>query len=167
MKTRSGFVSNSSSTSFTCCICSEEVSGMDMGIREAGMCKCRNGHTFCEGHQLESKELTIEEKRKVLITRWENAPLSNWMTPERKLENIQEEKNRSDDEVEDYYRDFVSNEKVDPSYCPVCQFKKFIPDDLFVYLTKKLDITPESILSEVEDKFETYENFKKFLAAKE
>ena len=55
MKTRTGFVSNSSSSSFVCDVCGEECSGYDMGLDEAGMVQCVNGHTFCEGHRLNQK----------------------------------------------------------------------------------------------------------------
>ncbi len=50
MKFRSGFVSNSSSSSFVCEICKEIVSGMDMGLEDAEMVRCENDHTFCESH---------------------------------------------------------------------------------------------------------------------
>jgi len=37
MKIRQGFVSNSSSSSFTCDVCGEEVSGYDVCLSEAEM----------------------------------------------------------------------------------------------------------------------------------
>ena len=48
MKTRSGFVSNSSSSSFICDVCGRVESGMDMGLEEAEMYECFHGHTFCD-----------------------------------------------------------------------------------------------------------------------
>ena len=52
MKIRTGFVSNSSSSSFVCDFCGEEQSGMDLCLREAGMVECVNGHIFCEAHAI-------------------------------------------------------------------------------------------------------------------
>ena len=52
MKTRHGFVSNSSSTSFTCNVCGEEYSGMNMGLCDFYMVECINGHIFCEDHSI-------------------------------------------------------------------------------------------------------------------
>lgn len=52
MKIRSGFVSNSSSSSFICDVCGENQSGYDMCISDAEMWQCVNGHTFCESHKL-------------------------------------------------------------------------------------------------------------------
>lgn len=57
MKIRVGFVSNSSSSSYICDVCNEEVSGWDMGLSEAEMYQCVGGHTFCQEHALQAKEL--------------------------------------------------------------------------------------------------------------
>lgn len=48
MKIRTGFVSNSSSSSFICDFCGREDSGMDYCLEDAEMFECENGHTFCE-----------------------------------------------------------------------------------------------------------------------
>ena len=50
MKIRTGFVSNSSSSSFTCDFCRENVAGWDMCLSEAEMVACVNGHVICESH---------------------------------------------------------------------------------------------------------------------
>ena len=47
MKIRTGFVSNSSSSSFICCVCGRNEVGYDMSIKDAEMCGCVNGHTIC------------------------------------------------------------------------------------------------------------------------
>jgi len=48
MKARAGFVSNSSSTSFTCELCNATESGYDSaGIEDFGFFRCRNDHTIC------------------------------------------------------------------------------------------------------------------------
>jgi len=48
MKIRKGFVSNSSSSSFVCDVSGYIESGWDMGLYEAGMITCENGHCFLE-----------------------------------------------------------------------------------------------------------------------
>jgi len=57
MKIRKGFISNSSSTSFICEVCAETVSGWDVGLEEAEMYKCENGHIFCKDHAINGEEL--------------------------------------------------------------------------------------------------------------
>jgi len=50
MKIRNGFVSNSSSSSFTCHICGNEESGRDCGLEDLGFMQCVNEHIFCDRH---------------------------------------------------------------------------------------------------------------------
>jgi hypothetical protein len=52
MKVRQGFVSNSSSSSFTCDVCGETESGWDYCLSDVDMYKCQNSHTFCESEAL-------------------------------------------------------------------------------------------------------------------
>ena len=61
MKIRRGFVSNSSSTSFTCVVCGEEQSGMDISLSDVRMTQCSKGHVFCDEHKLEIEEPEIAE----------------------------------------------------------------------------------------------------------
>jgi len=60
MKIRTGFVSNSSSSSFVCDSCGEKQIGMDLVLSEAGMVRCVNNHVFCESHVINLDE-AIEE----------------------------------------------------------------------------------------------------------
>lgn len=50
MKIRQGFVSNSSSSSFVCCITGETESGYDASSRELGFVTCENYHMFLESN---------------------------------------------------------------------------------------------------------------------
>jgi len=44
MKIRNGFVSNSSTSSFTCAVCGGIQSGYDMELNDFEMSRCENGH---------------------------------------------------------------------------------------------------------------------------
>ena len=50
MKIRLDYITNSSSSSYTCIICDNTESGMNVGMSELGMIQCENGHTMCEDH---------------------------------------------------------------------------------------------------------------------
>jgi len=52
MKTRKGFISNSSTTSFICDVCGELFAERDCGIDDAQMFQCVNEHTVCESHMV-------------------------------------------------------------------------------------------------------------------
>jgi len=48
MITRTGFVSNSSSSSFICAICGGEEAGFEVGLSDFNMIRCENEHIFHE-----------------------------------------------------------------------------------------------------------------------
>ena len=57
MKKRTGFVSNSSTSSFICDVCGTVEAGMDLCLSDFEMSRCENGHTFHDS----CVELNIEE----------------------------------------------------------------------------------------------------------
>ena len=61
MNRRIGFVSNSSSCSFTCDVCGATVEGFDMSLYECDMFQCENGHVFCSGHAVNRDKPCIEQ----------------------------------------------------------------------------------------------------------
>ena len=64
MKKQLGFFSNSSSSSFICCLTGNMESGMDLSLSDLGFVRCQNGHTILENLKLNSgKELTVGDYR--------------------------------------------------------------------------------------------------------
>jgi hypothetical protein len=62
MKTRNGFVSNSSSSSFICEICGTLETGYNCGPAEVGFEVCEHEHIFCKKHlDKVDKEITYKE----------------------------------------------------------------------------------------------------------
>jgi hypothetical protein len=68
MKVRLGFVSNSSSSSFTCDVCGGTESGMDCCLSDCEMFICENKHTCCNSHMINNEvdrpedDYDVEEK---------------------------------------------------------------------------------------------------------
>jgi len=137
MKIRKCFVSNSSSSSFICEVCHECVSGMDMGLDDAEMYECVNGHTFCRAH--------IEDKEgyKELYDEIEAREDDDY---EGDPNNLLVEKLPYDDTYE-------LEEAVPAKYCPLCSFKEMSIYDLELYTLKKLGKTKEEIAKEWDDEF--------------
>ena len=162
MKIRSGFVSNSSSSSFICVVCGEEASGWDIGLADAGMFECKNGHTCCTTHSLSKKELATKQKRDYLIADAKNS--GNYETDVELKERLDEISEYDDDAVEEDYSDELSGgEPVDN--CPICQFESLSKDDALNYLYKKYTLTSKSVLTEIKTNYSDYNAFKKVITS--
>jgi hypothetical protein len=165
MKIRNGFVSNSSSSSFTCEVCGETVSGMDMSRSESGMVECENGHTFCESHEVAGTEIPVEEKRKKLFADVEDS--SYYKTrPREKAVELDTISNYTEDEVNESYDEKCDDDGQSAESCPICMFKDLDESRALRYLLQKSGLTEKTLLEELKAKFPTYVEFEKFVDGK-
>lgn len=146
MKTRNGFVSNSSSSSFVCNVCGSECSGMDMGLSEAEMYCCENEHYFCDEHCADISKFSKDEKSLILSMSDE---ISN--SEKTKLVTMSEE------EIDNLVEDCVSRSDCSFLLCPICTFKEADDKDVLRYLLKKTGFTRKQVLEEMETKYVTYD----------
>jgi hypothetical protein len=155
MKIRKGFVSNSSSTAFICLVCGATESGMDMGIEDAEMAECKKGHVFCQSH---SPTLTNDEK-----VAWYLEYDKDLSEEERKeiLEN-------PDDIDEHISRDYGISELL-YSYpkCPICSMESFTDTELLRFMLAESNISLKELEAKVRGKFNSFDEFIKFLEEKE
>ena len=141
MVIRHGFVSNSSTTSFTCEVCGASESGWDsVGIRDFGFFQCVNGHVLCEEHQLDV-ELTVEEMRDHLLEHY-----AKWY----EVEDVEALKACDEEYVLDLWNDAGCNSyEVPETYCPVCQFLEISNSDTARFLLKETGIPREEAFAVV------------------
>lgn len=151
MKIRTGFVSNSSSSSFVCDLCGRSQTGYDLTPEEAEMVICVNGHTICISEMMEDlpdlDEVPIGEQKKYLLDYWE----------EYKEDEIRYYKIKageaSDKEIFDWFSSIKEDEgrggydEIDEKYCPICQMISFANSDLAAYLLKKTGITRDEVFN--------------------
>ncbi len=150
MKYRKDFVTNSSSSSYVCDICGDDESGWDMGLAEAEMVECVNGHTFCESH------ITMnDDKRAILLSEIKQ------YADESDYEALSHSSN--EDILDDYLNERDGRYDCHECLCPICSFEVGYSDDIVSYLKAKYSISDESILAELKSKFSNYEQFKEFL----
>ena len=146
MKFRRSFVTNSSSSSFVCEICGNVESGWDMGLSEAGMYECVNGHVFCQDEALD-----IPDKKELIKMILENEWNSDrWDSDIRDYRDYTEEELNEYDE-EDLFYEFCSDGccEVPECVCPICQFIEYSEYDLSKYLLKEYGIPREEVFAEV------------------
>lgn len=147
MKIRQGFVSNSSSSSFTCSVCEGEFSGWDATPSEFNHRTCINGHIFC-GDKIVNKEKFDRLVEKGEEVDYDKLPQRYWEEP-----NYIEKYGIIGD---DFY-------VVPAEFCPCCQ-RTIIPrSECIQYLLKKYNLTHEDIAKEVKEKFPTYGEFLEYL----
>lgn len=142
MKIRTGFVSNSSSSSFICSVCGEIQSGWDLSLDDAEMFCCENGHYVCNDHKIEP---TYKQKEEILER----------MAPDIHGEGI-------DDKWDNFEGDLGSYDHLEEE-CPCCQFKEFDNGDLASYFYKSRNLTKESLGEEMRGKFKSYKDFLEYI----
>jgi hypothetical protein len=194
MKIRSGFVSNSSSSSFICDVSGRIESGMDMGISDAEMFRCQNGHTIGNEYRIEVGEPDITDKVKEILSLADDIstfaeaekkfkklfqPLYDYKSPKKLKEDLQEiiTLNHTDgfdaalesckelmDDAEEEGRD--SDYDVDPACCPICQMTEFSDQNLLSYLIKESGKSIEEIKNEIKLRFSKYDDFIDYIKEK-
>lgn len=154
MKKRYGFVSNSSSSSYTCDVCGNNESGWDLCISEIDMSECVNGHTFCNDH---AKGISLADKKDYLVKGMQDDPeyFDYEMSIVAKIEQNDE------DTINDLYDTAIADcDAYEVSErCPVCTFAEPCSDDIYKYLIKKYNLTERQILDEIKGMFGSYKDF--------
>lgn len=157
MKIRNGFVSNSSSTSFTCVISGDTESGWDMGLADVEMHECTNGHIFGDNYLIELPEvkLTIADERRLVKERGDDKDrlLADSLDDEKFLGFFEE---WSGDYEEDEYE---QRYELDPLRCPICQFKEVSRDELLPYVLYKLEMSKKELFAEMKATFNDWDEF--------
>lgn len=178
-KKRLSFVTNSSSSSYTCLINGETESGWDLGLEDAGMYECEYGHIFCENYVLgDPTKLSKEDIIRYFeseVKKWENRLLQHpkdkdylkWRDDAQKeLNNL---KIVPKDEEEELISTLISQEELDSRYeipaqfCPICQMNYIIDDHVLKY-SLKYGIEPgtslEVVCNQIRDKYNNYDEMK-------
>lgn len=138
MKHRSGFVSNSSSSSYTCDVCGGDISGWDINISEYGWIHCTSEHCLCGSCKLKDDSgepfQKDGESNEDFDERYEK-----WM----------------DETEEGYY----SSEEC----CPICQMTTLINSDAAAYLMKVHNTNYDKVKEEIKARFKNYDELQEFI----
>ena len=161
-KFRKDFVTNSSSSSFICEVSGSVESGYDMGIEDAGMYECENGHTFCENYLVGSIEtFTKESIIEILESRKSNA-LSSYEKLNREyyketandMDEYMSRLNNAND-VTNLIEEIVENlelsdrDSIPAKNCPICTMDFIRDKDVLNFALDKLNTTRDKICDEI------------------
>lgn len=162
MKIRQGFVSNSSSSSFTCNVCNYNITERDLSILDTDMWQCEGGHTFCEEHMI--GDITPQVMKDYMLDF-----LSECDNREEEIDKITK---MTDAETEEYFREsndyrYEMRYEIPSSLCPICGFKEINTDEAVKYLLKKDCLTMAELMAEVKKEFSNYDEFLAYIKGNE
>jgi len=153
MKIRTGFVSNSSSTSFTCDICGATETGWDScGCEEFGFYQCENDHTICIEEAVGEIEMIEDDYRGRCLSS-KNCPICQFhvLSQSNAAAYLEKKTGTSRDVV------FAEIKKMNGR-------RKVLRDGEYVaYVMKEANTTEVQILEEIKSTFKDYDAFRKHL----
>lgn len=159
MKIRSGFVSNSSSSSFICKVCGTLEGGYNVSLQDCGMERCQAGHTFCQCHMTGKTTSSFEERKEWARDSVKAHKYKSQESKDRIISRINSA--FDDDELDEVVAEEIDG--VSPHKCPICSFESVDADDLFCWYLKKNGLTVEQLASSLKREFGSYPKFKEFL----
>jgi len=171
MKIRTGFVSNSSSSSYVCYVCGEAETVYDGNLSESGLMECEEGHVFCDSHALEyvpeKKVFTFEEKKRMVLER----ACENLGFGENQVEAWERFNAKPDEEIEkmweeeDWEEYDEELEGEDIRCCPICQMTEYNTDEALHFLMLDNGLSKKDLLENMKALFSTYQDMANHLKA--
>lgn len=157
MKTRQGFVSNSSSSSFVCDVSGESYEGWDGDYGDIHECNCLNGHSFASDYLIEISETIPTPDKRAFMT--ENADEKETIAFKSVTDEQIEKWWEEDDWIDEYENNTDQYWELPEQRCPICTFQKPCDRDILTYLLKDTGLTKESILKSLRETFSSYRDF--------
>lgn len=133
MKYRRDFVTNSSSSSYVCEVCSRVEESWE-GPHDVDMIQCVNGHTFCADHLTDAP---LERIHKELLDF-------------AKTKNVEEVFDYA--HLDDPFYIDSENEGVPECMCPICSFCEYSEYDMMEFLMRVYDIDPDIVFAEIKSR---------------
>lgn len=183
MKIREGFVSNSSTTSFTCDACGEVIAYHDsIGYEDIGVVEFKPcGHGLCCNHP-DFDEEGVQEKWTAGVVQSLNEEIeyldklegSRWESKEdiqKRSDQMKEALTKSDDF--DEFKRAVSSlgygwrNYLPSTLCPVCSLQELNYDHIMSYVVAKHKLNLSEVHDEIKERFGSFDKFSEWLKEQE
>lgn len=165
MKTRLGYVSNSSSSSFTCNICGRTESGYDLTLEEIGMLVCECGECYCEKHMMSATK--VSDALKALEKYKDDEEISDLY---QRLSKMDKDCIFSQNTSSDDWNDFVSFFKnlngcdyMPSCLCPFCNMGYISDTDMLDYVLHECNLEKDRVENEMKFRFQNRDELVEFL----
>jgi hypothetical protein len=159
MKLRKGFVSNSSSSSFTCDISGETESGWDLCLKNAEMCGCENDHVMQEEYVLEHIQHRIEvdgvSACKEMLKSQPGALDYFQSSYDDHIEDNEQEPTTDVlcDIVWEAIEDYMERSEIPASCCPLCSLSRMSDYNVLQYLLKRMKRSMHDVCREIQNEY--------------
>lgn len=154
MKIRTGFVSNSSSSSYVCDVSGEAFEVHDGCFWDAGLCQCQVGHIF-------KKEFLVKWQRPYPSKEEMLAFLDERTDSKRECAKY---RSLTDAQLKQKFlgeKDGYQGNNSHVNECPICTLTKLGDDMLLMYMFAKHGGTREGTAAEIRKEFGSFEAFKR------
>lgn len=163
MKLRQGFVSNSSSSSFTCDVCGCTESGWDACPSDFDWDEFSCGHISCCGTSEISEEDWRDAAEKDLKKMLERPYYKDSKERSRKIQETLS--------IEDFYefKDACSYYEISnpQAACPVCNLSSIDDSNILAYVLHKNSQKREDVIKEIKNSFDTLEDLRDHIGGEE
>lgn len=140
MKIRNGFVTNSSSSSYTCAVCNATVSGMDVDFIEYELAECGTcGNVICESHVEGDLEPTYDRFREyskdqaeyylTMAKEKNDADYLEWGQDHLKESKMTDDEIENSGCMEDFVYEF--RHAIPSDMCPLCTMRE-VSDEMMI-----------------------------------
>lgn len=152
MKTRNGFVSNSSSSSFVCDVCGEGWSGRNGDYGDIQELRCENNHSFCSECV---DDLTVSNYQEQIARDCKDSP-EDLLAISKDVEAFIA---KEFGDLSSYLLERHLNYDIPETFCPCCSEFNIPVYQLLKYLYKKYNTTKEEIQAECQKEFYEFKDF--------
>lgn len=172
MKRRSGWVSNSSSSSFICDVCGDVEAGYDASASDFDMTNFECGHTVCDGHfSIDVNKLTFDQKKKLVDSneyydikdKFENSLFNGRYGSKLSAEEVtilnKSIQTELDSRPNSYYEntdfeEYIRELDETPSvFCPVCNLEHISDKTLLKYIVRENNIDTKTLKNTLRAKY--------------